>query len=211
MAVVGDVIQFKDIQNMSNVAGDVMNVWHYQVTSVSGSPVLNNLGTVIEQWWYEDMLDELYQSQSAALTHVRLEVENLMHPLTEFINITPTVPYAGTNGGSFGSPMATYSIKLNRELKTTRNGRKGVPGVPSGVLSNNLIAPTTQENIAAWLDRMQNPYSIDTGTGVTISLLPVIIRKPAISGTPPTVINGVSSMVLRGVGSQGTRRNLITS
>lgn len=208
MVSTGDILRVKDVQTLTNVEDEMINVYFFEVTAILGAPVLNNLGEFVEAWWYQGIIPLLTPTQSSSLAHVRLEVDNLMDFAEEFVVVTPDTPVSGESLSSYVSPMATYSLQLERQFRTTRNGRKGIPGVASGLVVNKVIAPTAIEDLLAFGEAIVSPPAIDTGTGVSISMRGVIVRATANSSIPPTIINPIIGVNVRGIGSQGTRRSL---
>jgi len=208
VAAVGDIIEVKDFQALSNIAGTILNVYHFQVSSVAGSPVINNMGADFLSWWYTDYLPPILAIQSGAASHIRIEVTNLMHYATEFGTFTPAAPVAGTVASEYNSPTAAWSFELVRNLRTTRNGSKRIPGVPEAFVANNVAQSPAPGLMPAVETMMGDTQTVGTGSP-NIIMIPVIIRKPVLVSTPPTVINLVSSVTWRGLGSQTSRKQLL--
>lgn len=208
MASVGDIIEIKDFQTMSNISGDILNVWHFEVLSVVGSPVVNNMGDFFTEAWRDDWFAPAINMQSNAVTHVRLEVNNLMHYTTEFGVFSFDPVFAGNVADQFNSSSTAWSFEQVRLFRTTRNGSKRIAGVPEVSVTNNVVAAGAVTAAAIVATRWADALTVGDES-VSMVLRPVIIRKPALVGTPPTVINPVAAILFRGVGSQNSRKQLL--
>lgn len=208
MASVGDIIEVKAFQTLENIAGDVLNVFHFEVTSIDGAPIINNMGDEFVGAIYGSYLNNVMLIQSQSLDYGRLEVNNLMAYATEFVVATPDTPFSGQVASPYNSPSAAWSFQFVRLLRTTRNGSKRFAGVPETLVDNNIIAPTAITAANAAATSLEQEVEVG-GTGASITMRPVIIRKPTLVTTPPTVINPVASVAFRGLGSQNSRKQLL--
>jgi hypothetical protein len=209
VAQVGDVIRIKDVQQLTGVSKELMNVYYFRVLAAAGSPVLNNLGPALVDWWTDAVLPDLLEVQSAGLTHVRLEIDNLMDFEDEFVVVAPPAPVAGVVAGDYSGPSNTYSMQFNRALRTTRNGRKSLAGVPDTAFAGNVVAPAVVELLMSFGDTVVAPPAFDNGTGVTMTFAMVIAKTPVPPATLPTIFNDVTGATFRGLGSQTSRKQLL--
>jgi hypothetical protein len=210
LAEVGDIIEVKDFQSLTNIEGDILNVYHFEVTSVTGTPVINNDGAAWVAWFYGDFILPILQVQNTALSHQRIEVNNLMDYTTEFGVFNPTTASLGQVTGNYSSAAIAWSFELVRLFRTTRNGSKRIAGVPEALVDNNVAAGTAPTNLQAVANMLESAqFVMNTGGTVGLSMRPVIIRKPPTVGVPPTVVNPVANVLYRGVGSQNSRKQLL--
>lgn len=208
MPSVGDIIEVKDFQKLTNVAGDILNVYHFKVTAIAGAPTINAMSAEFETWWYTHFLTPILAMQCVYCQHDHIEVNNLMHYATEFGVFSPASPIFGTVSDEYNAPSTAWSFELARLYRTTRNGSKRLPGVPETFVANNQpVGPATTRYGA--VETMMSAGQFVGTTTPRIDMVPVIIRKPALVGTPPTVINDVVSAIFRGVGSQTSRKQLL--
>jgi len=208
MASVGDIIEVKSFQTLENIAGDVLNVFHFEVTAVGGAPIINNMGADFVLWFYSAYVANVQLMQSASLFYNRIEVNNLMAYETEFGVFDAPANTRGSVNVAYNSPAAAWSFEFVRLFRTTRNGSKRFAGVPESLVDNNVIAGSAITSAAAAAAALEAEQEVGEG-GATISMRPVIIRKPLLVTTPPTVINPVANVVFRGLGSQNSRKQLL--
>lgn len=210
MVQVGDVIRIKDVQVADGIDREMLNVYFFEITAVTGLPVLNSLGEFFSNYWIGNLIPDLLASQASQLQHIRIEVDNLMAFETEFFVFSYAEAVPGEIIDDQVSTVLTFSLQLNREFRTTRNGRKGIPGVGKSMAANNEIAPGVLETLTEFGSTLLSPPNFSTGTGVGFSMLPVIAKTPTPPATIPTVFNGVNGVTIRGVGTQNSRKVLGT-
>lgn len=209
MAVVGDVLRIKVWQSITGIAKPILNVWYYKVDSVIGAPVLNLMGEFVAPWWVQTVSADVKSIQSTSLFYTSVEIDNLMAFETEFVVSTEDLPASGGEPSTVASVSMTYSLQLQREFRTTRNGRKGMAGVPESMVSNNDLAPFAVEQLMSFGETVLNPPGLTDGEGNTINLSLVIAKTPTPPATIPTVFNGVADVIVRGLGTQTTRKQLL--
>lgn len=212
MPVVGDVLQFVDYQSMANISGDVINVYYFRVTAMTTPNSLVNIGQDVVNWFGGDFLNNILLIQSAAVEHTRLVINDLMSYNTEFFDGVYESAVTGQIISEFASGGIAWSFQLTRQNRTTRNGSKRIAGVPETWVQNNTVLAANQaaiNNAETALGETQwiVPWGV-AGDEMTIS--PVIIQKPPVVTTPPTIINNVVGAQFRGIGSQNSRKQLLT-
>lgn len=208
MVQVGDILRVKDVQVVEGLDREVLNVWYFEALSVEGDPVLNNMDDEIRSWWYDNFLTELKNAQASQLRHIRCDIDNLMAFETEFNSVAPDTPQPGNIISDLQDSFTTFSLQLQRTFRTTRNGRKGLSGVGSLSAVNNMIAPSVLEDLLAFGETIMNVPFLGGGGTPRVGLRTVIVRDPVPPAIVPTVINPVSGVVVRGVGTQNTRKRL---
>ena len=159
--------------------------------------------------FYQSYLANMILVQSNRLTHVRLEVNNLMNYETDFGVFIPDPTIAGAVNDQYSSAGAAFSFQMLRLFRTTRHGSKRIAGVPESFVQDNVAVPAAVVALNAVADSLRSGVEVG-GPGAGFSLRPVIIRKPLLVTTPPTVVNPVSDCVYRGVGSQNSRKQLLS-
>lgn len=210
MPVVGDVLELKDFQTLANIEGDILNVYHFRVESIGSAIGLTLLGPHIVSWFYDAFLEVIRPLQSNQLEHVRLEINNLMAYETDFYVGSPAVATFGSEPSPFNSAQTAWSFQYVRTLRTTRNGSKRIAGVPESLVDNNMATATALSYINSAEGELGNVQTIDYPVGFTMTMQPVIIRRGTSLAVPPAVVNPVGEVLYRGVGSQNTRKQLIS-
>lgn len=208
MAEIGDIIEIKDFQTLDNIEGDILNVFHFEVTAIEGTPVINNMEEAFVEAWYGSWLTPALAMQSENCYHVRIEVNNLMNYNTEFGVFLPDGTARGGVASEYLAPSTAWSFQQTRLFRTTRNGSKRVAGVPESLVTANTPTSGALTLAAAVATRWADELVVNNEIP-SISMRPVIIRKPLLVTTPPSVINPVQSVVFRGVGSQNSRKQLL--
>jgi len=209
MPVVGDVLEFKDFQTLSNVGGDVLNVYHWRVDTITSAIGLTLLGDYLAEWFYTGFLPTILALQSNAVIHTRLEINNLMAYETDFWVGTPASPVTGSVPGEYLSSTTAWSFQYVRQLRTTRNGSKRIGGVAESLAANNQPAAGTAALLNAAASIMGSDPTVEYPTDQNIQFSPVIVRKAADVSLPPLAVNPVTSVIWRGLGTQNTRKQLL--
>lgn len=195
---------------MTNILGDILNVYYFEVLSITTPVPLANITEDLETWFYTQFLPPILAIQSSAVTHARCEIDNLSAFETDFAIVTPDSPVVGTNAGPYLSAATAFSFQLVRLFRTTRHGSKRIAGVPESMVDNNLAIPGAATLLAAVATELQDTQVVEFGTSDSMTLRPVIAKTPTPPATLPTVFNPVTDATFRGVGSQNTRKQLLS-
>lgn len=183
--LVNDFIELTLETTLPNASNPCLNVHHFQVGVLSESVSLFQVGQEIAEAFlarYRGPILALLSTQSV-FTGVRLR--NLNNPEEGFdlFGVLGT----GTNSSGMLPPMVTLSIREQRTDYSMRNGRKGISGVALPVCdSTGKVSPSSLvlfEDVAeAW---STTDFVIEAGD-VNMTLVDVVIRKPSVTGAPPT-------------------------
>lgn len=208
MVAIGDHLRITTTMTQVGVEGDFLNVFYYKVTGATGSPVLQESGVGLETWWREEMASQLTQVQASIVVHERMLVESMENWATEFIDL-PFSP--AITGVVVQDPMPTamaWSFAYNRELRTTRSGRKSFVGIPEALVNGNTPTAGTMTLLNNVAVAFGSGWTIDNGDGSLWQMSPVIAKTPTPPATRPTVYNDITGVSFRGVGTQNTRKRL---
>lgn len=210
MPVVGNILEFKDFQAMSGIAGDILNVYHFQVDFIDTAIGLSQLGPLLTEDFYLTWIPFILAVQSSSLQHVRLEINNLNNYVSDFYVGSPAALSQGYVGSEFNASQVAWSFELVRTTRTTRNGSKRIAGVPEQSVANGVATAgaLTLLNVAAV--NLASQWVYEYSAGNSIGLSPVIIRRGISPSQVPALVNSVSDVVYRGVGSQNTRKQLLS-
>jgi hypothetical protein len=168
------------------------------------------MGGGIETWFYSNFLTNILAIQSSFLAHNELLVESMENWSTEFVTVSPDSPVTGVQSSPYMASATTFSFQLNRDLRTTRNGRKSYGGIPELLVDYNTATSTALGFINDICSDLVRGWTItDTGSSTSFDITPVIAKTPTPPATLPTVYNRVIGATFRGVGSQNTRKRLI--
>lgn len=209
MVQIGDVIRVKDFQTLGNISGDILNVYYFEVTAITGSIPLASITDELVQWWFGDFLDPVLPLQTSNLRHTRAEIDNVMAFETDFAIVTPEDTVSGSVIGPYNASSTAWSFQMLRQLRTTRHGSKRLAGVPEAYVEDNVPTNAVTALSTAFIDGFVNVPQILTSAGA-ISLISVIAGTPIPPATLPTVFNPVVGGVFRGVGSQNSRKQLLS-
>lgn len=193
---------------MVGVEGDLLNVYYFRVTGVTGSPILNESGVGLESWYVDDFGGIISTVQVTTLTHQSILVESIENWATEFIDLPILPTLAGQVGGDPMPTSVAWSFNYGRVLRTTRNGRKSIPGVPETQTAGNEptgAALLLLNQVAVYLGQ---GWTIDNQDGSGWAMSPVIAKTPVPPATLPSVYNNVSAVSFRGIGTMNTRKRL---
>lgn len=194
----GDFVQIIDKQLY--LGEEIMNVYHYRYIVIS--PATSDIYSALADWFEDNVISNVINLQSESLTHTAIEIKNLTNQLdifTKSVDIDGVVDVdAGENSPSF----VAVGFILRRESAATRNGAKRISGIPDGGISGN--APNYNPTV---ISALQDVFASDVVLGVLPSFEPVILRKPAIPGDPPTTYASIGSAQMRPtMSSQNTRK-----
>lgn len=208
MVAVGDHIRVTARQSIVNVEAELLNVYYYRVTGVTGSPIINDSGVGLETWYTEEVGGVIAQVQVTTLVHQSILVESMENWATEFLDLPINPVLAGTAPGDAAPSSIAWSFTYGRVLRTTRNGRKSIPGVPEGFTVGNEPTPSAMPLLINVAVALGSGWTIDNGDGSGWSMSPVIAKTPVPPATRPTVYNNVSAVSFRGIGTMNTRKRL---
>lgn len=211
MASVGDVIRFIDYQSMANIEGDVLNVYYFKILATTIPNALSNLIEDIGNAWFTTYLADITPLQSSSIAHTRLQVDNMMDFAEDFAVYVPETALVGEAISPFSSATSAWSFQLVRQFRTTRNGSKRICGVPESQVDNNVPVVGLAGTIAAAETRLGSEWIMDWSDGESsTTFAPVIAKTPVAPATLPTVFNPVTAALFRGVGSQNSRKQLLS-
>lgn len=208
MPNVGDIIEFKDWQSLVGSSVPVLNVYHFRVETMTTPDALFNIRAALTSWFYDGFLVPVRNVQPQVLSHDYAEVNNLSNYAIDFCTIAPATLKQGAVASEFSANSVAWSFEYHRQTRSTRNGGKRIGGVPESLVSNNVATAAAITLLNACCIGFNNPDIVNYGTGDTMQLSPVIIRKGVPPSFVPAVVNDVASVSYRGVGSQNSRKRL---
>lgn len=211
MPSVGDYIQFKDFQTMTNVPGEILNVYTMEVITMTTPNAFQNIFEAVGASFYDVFMDAALDMQSSSVQHVRLEMNNLSDFETDFAIYTPELAIPGHYGNAPSTSSLAWSFQLVRTTRVTRHGSKRLAGVPEAAIENNIPNLDIRGTAVLVEEDWTGDIVFNSGVDAFMTCRLVIPKTPAISGELPTVFNPVNSVVFRGCGTQNTRKNLRAS
>lgn len=194
---------------MANIAGEILNVYHYRVRTVSAPTLISDDPEGWAQAFSDSVMDACRDIQTNGVNHVRIDINNLMAYATDFTSLTYVSPLPGLVAQEYTSAATAWSYQLIRTTRVTRHGHKRIAGVPESWVNNNVLLPANAALVNGFSANLQSPIVMTVDGTVLVQLDPVIIRKGATVGVPPTAVNLVSDAAYRGIGSQNTRKQLL--
>lgn len=210
MVASGDHIQLKAFQTLANVSGDVLNVFWFEVSSITSPQPLVSIAPYLKTWFQGDFIPPITAMQTAGVQYTRIEVSSVENFETDFAIIDLDSTCKGQVVGEFSSSAAAWSFQLNRTTRVTRNGSKRFAGVPEEQVQNNLPSSTALLYAEEVQVVLYDVPPIPLGMAGEMSLLHVIPKTPTPPATLPSTFNRVSGVSFRGVGSQNTRKQLLS-
>ena len=205
MVAVNDIIQ---ITTKGSLQGqDILNVFHYQVGTVDSQ---NSNLEQLTITWFPNFDTQILAELSEVLLITSVLTENLTDGVSIF---EASVNANGDIQGECLPAHDTYSFKLTRQTKVTRNGRKSFSGIPEGNQNNGDVVLS-----AANITQMENFLSQPVELDVNNDPLDLLILNPVIVGRTLDVngvyqldlskINNVVGAVLSPrIRTQNTRKN----
>lgn len=210
MVTTGNYLQVIDEQRLIGVSKPILNVYYLEVTATTGTPVLNSMPAEVELWMDGWLFSEMLPVQSNQLTHVKVTVNNLADYEEEFVEVPYEAAYQGGAVSDYQASGVAWSFQLTRLFRTTRNGRKSIAGVPENLTTANAASAGAVPLLAALAAAMDNPPAIGAGGDNEIFVRLVIPKTPVPPATIPTIFNPVSTVTFRGIGSQNSRKQLLS-
>ncbi len=209
MVTNGDIIQVIDKQTYSPSLFPLENVYHFQVSALSGVFTFPLDGVQFGTWFYASYLAEVLDCQSSAVNHAVLKMSNLMDYIVDFSEYSSTVIPVGHQTVPFLSFQDAFSIELLRTTRATRNGSKRIGGVPETFSDNGQIVAGFLPTVINMANKLGATVTYEPIPGFPImDLTPVILKSPVLPPIVPTVINPVRGGLFKGLGSQNTRKHL---
>lgn len=134
MAAVGDIYRIIDHQTYASDPQDMLNVWHYEIVSITGSCTAALVGAE----FIADKLPSIINIQSSFVVHQYMEVINLNDPL-DFATVNPTaLQGTGVRTGEALPQFVAASFIMRRASRASRNGWKRFVGVAEGDQANGI-------------------------------------------------------------------------
>ncbi len=190
----GDVYMVKDKQRQGSEP--VLNVyWYRQVAGSDGAQAL-------AQAFEDDVVDQVISIQNEAVEHVSVEVIN-PDSTTDFAEVFYSTPIQGILGGSVMPAFVSWTFKLIRTDRSTRNGRKAIAGVNEDWTAGNIPVPsqlTALEAVAAQMAANVQDFNGNEWE-------PIIYGAPTDPPSSlPLRINPVADVAFSHLSTQNTRK-----
>lgn len=141
--------------DVPNASGPVINIYNFQVASVTTPSVLQVVGSDIADAFIARYVDPLlpYQASVVGLTEIELRSYNNASEIYTRSGVLAT----GEGGTNMMPPFVTFNIRETRFAPTIRNGRIALPGIILGSGDGNgRIAPSVVTAVNAilegWID-----------------------------------------------------------
>lgn len=203
----GDLIRITDVQRLVGYTNPILNVYHYRVFSMTAEAPLPVYAQDLAIAFIAQVIMPLLPLQTSSLEHVSLDFLNLSNQ-TEIGSYTYDEPYNGAVLSDYMPSNVTYSFRLVRYDRLTRNGRKSISGVPDeAVISGRTLNPDYVGGVSLAAAAIGSSMPVE-GDVTDALLTPVIIRMPSNPGVVPTVYTSVVQAVFRGFGTQNSRKEL---
>lgn len=175
----GDLINVRMVFQV-DAQGNALNVLHYQIGSVSGTPPTVNIGLPALCQAVYDHFEAQWSQISSTQTSFRLVVANSVFPLPRSVgwNYTPSTPTAGeVTGQALPGQDAPTVIKRTNFGDKGGIGRVYVVGGAETYHENGRIVPVAQPLYEAYATLFDDTLLV-TGTGWSFSAQPVIVKGP---------------------------------
>lgn len=187
---------YRLIDRQTLLGQEVLNVYYYKQSTAAGSSIM------LMEAFFADVVAPMLPLQSNALTHTRIDVENLTG-VVDYVEQVLLGNNIGTNTGEALPPFVCYGIRWNRASRLSRHGYKRIAGVTETTQNGGGLVSTFDDEMATLVTAMQTPVTEDTGpSGYT----PVIVRK---TGSAPNYTYDdfeVGSCQFTGITSQVSRK-----
>lgn len=170
MVQVNDILQFTVIGDLQDQ--EILNVFTYQVNNIDA--VNNNLEAITQKWFIE--FDTNILSNFSV---------NMVYNAVRTLNLTDQIDFyegsVNASGDQPGTPLPvhdTCSIKLIRQTRLTRNGRKSFSGLTEENTANGniLFGQATVDMMELWLGQ---PVALDLDDDGQFNFImtPVIVGR----------------------------------
>jgi hypothetical protein len=207
MVAQGDILQFIDVQKMVGYTNEILNVYNFEVVSITAETPLQVYGEDLQQAFNANIIGVVKTIQSSALTHVRLEIKNLTFQQEEYVHEWSTA-IPGSRPGDYVPSNLTYSFRLQRYSKLLRNGRKSISGVPDDAIETGRVLSAAYTSTVSTVAAAIGSFWPVEGSVTDATLNPLIVRIPANPGVAPTVYTPVTQAAFIGFGTMNTRKQL---
>lgn len=204
MASIGNVLEFVTVGRMTGFTQELLNVWHYRVSDVTGGTTLDGDAQAIANDYAAEWLSTISPGLSTAFSFIGIRMTNLSDP-DEFAEATFTTPVVGATGGDYLPPFYTWGIELKRASRSTRNGRKALSGVAESNVSSGAPTSAAVTFFNSVAINAATPLLLDFGSPLkTLDLVPIIVRRGA--GFSVLATNEISNGVFKGLTTQNSRK-----
>jgi hypothetical protein len=205
---INDIIRITDVQLWATTGQPMLNVYWYQVVAIAEPSTLLESGADIALEFEQTVLVPVRAIQSNSIQHTSLRM-TVYGPLEEDYEYLYSPPSTGSAVGEITSTFFTWSFKLNRTFKLTRNGSKRIGGTPDSLSTDARGLNQVGSDFVTDIESALAASLVILGTtGPNMTLQPVIVRQGA-AGTGPVNPNPIASATFRGFGTQNSRKQLL--
>jgi hypothetical protein len=205
---INDILRVTDVQTWQTTGQSMLNVYWYQVVAIASPSTLLESGADVALEFEQTVLLPVRAIQSNSILHTSLRM-TIYGALEEDYEYLYNPPLAGSAVGEITSTFFTWSFKLNRTFKLTRNGSKRIGGTPDSLSTD---ARGLNQVGSAFVTNIETAFAADLiilGTGgPNMTLRPVIVRQSP-AGLGPVNPNPIASATFRGFGTQNSRKQLL--
>lgn len=203
----GDIIRITDVQVMDGYTREMLNVYYYYVFTLTAPIELQIYKIDLAGAFKLQVMDQVRLLQTSGLQHKELRFFNMTNQTEEAVFPFST-PLPGLAAGEYPPGNLSYSFRLQRYNRLTRNGRKGIPGVTDTIIGSGRILNPAYGSLISTVSAALGESLVVEGDTSDALMSPVIVRVPANPGVIPTVWNTVTEAVFRGFGTQNSRKEL---
>jgi hypothetical protein len=199
----GDFMTVETLWTVPFASNPCVNVWHLECQEAGEPTELQTAGPLIVEAFIARYVTPLLGYQASNIRLVGMKLRSITD-LTEGYDVSGVLA-SGTAVSINLPPFVTYSVREQRRDLTTRNGRKAFVGAHIGSIQDGGIINAT---IAAAMNTAMDDWA--TGSllveGPDYAFVPRILRLSPTPGSAPLVVNGITSFIVTGMGSQNSRK-----
>lgn len=189
-----DVYQVTDKQSMNGEV--ILNVYYFQ--QVNAASTINQLF----QLFRDGYIDSVTSVQSNTLGHTGIKILNMTDGL-EFLEQDFNTPIDGNKSDARMPTFVSWTFKLERETRLTRNGRKAIAGVVETDTADNVPTVGALTELEAVADIIGAPLF----DGIVPQFSPVIYREATtVPVIAPAVVNPIVGATFSNLSTQNTRK-----
>lgn len=190
---VGDLFQV--IHKQRFLGQDAMNVYHYRLQFQA----VANTALELREAWRLAVSSAVLNICSTAVNYVGIDVYNLFD-VADF-DLYPTNGFGSRAGDALPS-FVSWTFRLNRSNRLTRNGRKAFAGVAEQDQDDGIPNPAIVGALTDLAALMSSMIVSPNGN----QYAPVIIRRP-LPTFPPGVFSYIETASFSRISTQNTRKS----
>lgn len=204
--IAGDFLRATVYATQEGASNPIINTYDWRLVTLSATATLQVDGGFIASAIVERYFVPLADALSTQYSIYQISLRLYADP-DEGYDATGTL-FTGGISGNVCPPFLTYSIRKQRNNYAMRNGRWSYGGVPRAAIGlNGTPEAAIEALIDGWGAGVRDTRMLVEGDLADMEFEDLIVRKPSVPNTNPSVFSRLTGVTLSGFGTMNTRKS----